>query len=435
MICLPVGLGLLRLRPLWRRCTRTGAWFGYAILLISLGIVVARANGAKIWPGPGGISFDLFGWQPNAAQTIGLGVVCLCIQAALLVWLQLELRRPKIKALFEQRRGKGTAFPELLVLVVLVLFVAGWMPWEVRQVQSVGGAAAETWSPTLASGESPDLTKLRDDIKNLKDQTNYPGALQRQIWYFNHALEYDPSLVGVRLSFTLSDWVELGRSYPEARQALVQIRDHDLEVFSEGMRYPHWFKEIGGGLPGFSRVEKRSRFALFQDITSINGYLGNEDTNRALIKALVARDPQLAQSMGYKTIPDAFDQLVTTSTNGVSQKNPGDGQAAFAAICQQWITLKKHEVRLAKISSEGQKRIAGQQPPGIAPPMGPPKVADSIFVDKTRQLIEILVANGHKADAEQIRDQALALLNDIWLKSAVSDAETKIQGPSAAVGH
>jgi hypothetical protein len=63
--------------------------------------------------------------------------------------------------------------------------------------------------------------------------------------------------------------------------------------------------------------------------------------------------------------------------------------------------------------------------------MEPPKAADTIFVNKTRQLIEILVANGHQADAEQIRDQALALLDDTWLKSAVSDAKEKIKKTSA----
>ena len=88
---------------------------------------------------------------------------------------------------------------------------------------------------------------------------------------------------------------------------------------------------------------------------------------------------------------------------------------------------------MAKIYARGQKKTDddsaqnGQRPPAMFPPMEPPKVADNIFVDKTRQLIEILVANGHQADAEQIRDQALALLDDPWLKSAVSDAEEKTQ--------
>jgi serine/threonine protein kinase len=437
MVCLPVGVGLLRLRWSWRRYALAGIWLGYATLLLFLAVMFARVNGVKLLPGSDGASFELFGWQPNVMQATWLGVICFLSQAALLTWLHLGLLRPKVITLFEQQRGKGAGWPEMLIVIVLVVFAAVWIPTKVRQEQSFNGAAAETWSPVLAPGEKPDLTKIRGEIKTLMDQANYEEALQRQIWSFNHALEFDPSWVGVRLSFTLSDWVELGRSYPKARQALIEIRNHDMQVFNEGMRYPHWFKEISSGLPGFSRVEKRSRFDLFQDLSSINGYLGNDTTNNVLVKTLVAKDPQLAQHMGYRTTEDAFDALVKKSTNAASHGDTGDGQAAFGAICQQWITLKKTEVRLAKIYEQGQKKTddywaqKGQKPPAMLPPMGPPKAADSIFVDKTRQLIEILVANGHQADAENIRDQALALIDDPWLKSAVSDAQKKIQKQSA----
>jgi predicted Ser/Thr protein kinase len=437
MVCLPVGVGLLRLRWSWRRYALARVWLGYATLLLVLAVMFARVNGVKLLPGSGGHSFQLFGWQPNVMQATWLGGICFLSQAALLTWLHLGLLRPKVKTLFEQQHGKGADWPEMLIAIVLVVFAAVWIPTKVRQEESFNGAAAETWSPALAPGEKPDLTKIRDEIKTLVDQTNYDEALQRQIWYFNHALDYDPSLVGVRLSFTLSDWAELGRSYPKALQALVEIRDRDMQVFNEGMRYPHWFKEISSGLPGFSRVEKRSRFDLFQDISSINGYLGNDDAKGALVKTLVAKDPQLAQHMGYRITEDAFDALVKKNTNAASHGDTGDGQAAFGAICQQWITLKKAEVHLAKIYEQGQKKTddywaqKGQKPPAMLIPMEPPKAADRIFVDKTRQLIEILVANNHQADADQIRDQALALLDDTWLKSAVSDAAVKIQKPSA----
>ena len=51
-------------------------------------------------------------------------------------------------------------------------------------------ASAETWSPTLAPGEKPDMQKIRDEVKTLMEQDRYEEALQRQIWYFNHALQY-----------------------------------------------------------------------------------------------------------------------------------------------------------------------------------------------------------------------------------------------------
>ena len=55
------------------------------------------------------------------------------------------------------------------------------------------------------------------------------------------------------------------------------------------------------------------------------------------------------------------------------------------------------------------------------------KYAEDRFVSQTCQLIEILVGVGRKADAEKIRDQAVAVLDDARLKSAVSDAEARVR--------
>jgi hypothetical protein len=76
----------------------------------------------------------------------------------------------------------------------------------------------------------------------------------------------------------------------------------------------------------------------------------------------------------------------------------------------------------------------GQKPPAMLPQRELPKAADHIFINKACQLVEILVASGHKADAQKVRDQALALLDDARLKSAVTDAEEKLQKRSTLGG-
>ena len=435
LVGLPIGSGLLCGRWWWRRCALVGAWVGYAVLLIFLVVMLAKAHGAK--------SVVFLGWQPNVAPATWPGFVCLLSPMALMAWIQVELFRPKVKRLFEQQRNQGSGWPAWLATIAVAGFAVVWVPWEVWQERSFRGAAAEVWSPALTPGQEPDLTKIRDEARALADQTNYDEALQRHIWYFNHALDYDRSEVGVRLSFEISNWLNLGRSYPEARQALVEIRDRDLQVFNDGMRYPYWIQETCSALPGFARVEKRSRFDLFQDLTSLNSSLGNEATNSAIVKALVANDPRLARQMGYRTSEDAFEVLVRKSTATTAQDDIGNGQAAFAAILQQWTSLKKEDIRMANTYADAQKRRddawaqSGQKPGGIPriPSFEPPKAADHVFVDKTRQLIEILVVHGHKADAENICAQSLALVNDLWLKSAVSDAEKKIQNPAAPAGN
>jgi hypothetical protein len=54
------------------------------------------------------------------------------------------------------------------------------------------------------------------------------------------------------------------------------------------------------------------------------------------------------------------------------------------------------------------------------------KVSEDRFLAKTCQLIEILVANGRLADAENIRGQAAALCQDSRMKSAVNEAGKRI---------
>ena len=63
------------------------------------------------------------------------------------------------------------------------------------------------------------------------------------------------------------------------------------------------------------------------------------------------------------------------------------------------------------------------------------KFAEDGFVGQTCQLIEILIGTGRNADAETIRDQAVAVLDDPRLKSAVSDAEKRVQTRSPRTGN
>ena len=62
---------------------------------------------------------------------------------------------------------------------------------EAKWIANAPSASAETWSPTLAPGVKPDLQNILNEAKNLMDEGKYEEALQRQIWYFDHALEYD----------------------------------------------------------------------------------------------------------------------------------------------------------------------------------------------------------------------------------------------------
>ena len=271
-------------------------------------------------------------------------------------------------------------------------------------------ASVETWSPPLAPGEKPDLQKILQDATKLMEVGHFEEALQHHLWYHRHALEYDPGQTGVRLSFALSDWVELGRHYPKAKQALVEIRDHRTQELLEG----------------------RGHSEMFSEVEALNRELQKPDDTYALFKKLETRDPQLAGQC-YFWVEGA---LVQKGEYETCRRHLGDPQRRFEIVQRSWKQMKVFEDQSAARRREQSERYKAMAKTNSAYTSlastfdlpAPPPYADRHFIEQTRQLIEILVATDHKADAEQIRSQALAILDDAQLKSAVTDAEQKTAG-------
>jgi tRNA A-37 threonylcarbamoyl transferase component Bud32/type II secretory pathway pseudopilin PulG len=271
-------------------------------------------------------------------------------------------------------------------------------------------ASMETWSPTLAPGEKPDLGKILQEAKDLMNQGHYEDALQRHLWYHHHALEYDQGQTGVRLSFALVDWVELGRRYPKAKQALMEIRDGDTQKILRGEGY----------------------FSLFMDVHGINQYLGDDDATYELFKTIEKSDPKLA-AQGYLVVEDL---LVNKGEYETCRKYLGDPQGRFQTICNEYQMDLQNQARFAKIDETSRQRLAmmkklrgGTNAPAYSPldiSVVLKKSAEGRFVVQVRQLIEILVGTGDKVEADDIQKQALVVLNDPRLASAVSDAKVKV---------
>jgi hypothetical protein len=270
-------------------------------------------------------------------------------------------------------------------------------------ITNASSAAAETWSPALAPGEKPDFQKILNSAKSLTDAGSYEEALQQYLWYFDHS-RTDAGQAGVRLSFALADWIELGRHYPEAKQALVEIRDADVRQFSQGT--------------GYSK--------LFQEVAGINQYLNDDEATLALFKTIDQTDSQLAGQCYFF----ADSLLVQRGDYETCRKYLGDPQAAFERIRQSWQQLKQFEEQNALRNEEQTKRLSEMAKTNslfAQVPFLPPPFADQHFVTQTRQLVEILVATGHQVDAQKIQSQAASVLSDSRLQSAVSDAEAKFK--------
>ena len=104
------------------------AWLRHTAVHPSL--VFAKANGVT-WL-QSSTSLESFGWKPNAVQATWAGLITFLGYAAFLAWLHAVLMRFRVKALFEQQRGKGTGWLEPLVVILLALFAFAWIPYPAR---------------------------------------------------------------------------------------------------------------------------------------------------------------------------------------------------------------------------------------------------------------------------------------------------------------
>jgi serine/threonine protein kinase/tetratricopeptide (TPR) repeat protein len=278
---------------------------------------------------------------------------------------------------------------------------------------------AETWSPTLAPGEKPDLQKILDEAKDLMNRQAYEESLQRHIWYHNHEAEYGDSYQKVvRVTSAISDWVELGRRYPKAKQALIEIRDQDTRKLADGRGYAD----------------------LFTDVNAINHELQDDDATYALFKTIREKDPQLAGQCYFWV----ESLLVAKGEYQWCYDHMGDPQSRFDNLHRTFDMDTANQKRMAETQQRSRQMMADLNRahgwtnlPAFSPPdtsVMIKKASDDRFVGQVRQLIEILVATGHEEEAEKIRGQAVAVLDDARLKSAISDAQekTRKQKPASA---
>ncbi|HEX3857539.1 MAG TPA: serine/threonine-protein kinase [Verrucomicrobiae bacterium] len=244
----------------------------------------------------------------------------------------------------------------------------------------------------------------QSEVHTLIANGQYDEALQRCLSFHSQIKN------NVNLVVLLTDWSELGRRFPKAKEALIEIRDHDVQEFSEGSGY----------------------FDLFQEIKVINDSLHQDDSTYALFKVIREKDPSLAQQCFF-----SIEGLLVAKGEyqWYYEQISGDPQGKFDSIRQFFTMQIDQQKRMAELNQKTTQRIAEMNHKnGITNSWSPPdtsammkKNAENGFVGQTRQLIEVLVATDHKAAAEKIRDEAMTVLDDSRLQSAVADAEQKLK--------
>lgn len=267
-----------------------------------------------------------------------------------------------------------------------------------------------TGLPQLKPGKLPPeaainiAARAQTDVHQSIADGEYEAALKSCLEFYNKK-KYNNQLVVL-----LNDWVELGRRFPEAKKSLIEIRDNDVHEFSEGRGY----------------------FDLFLEVKVINDALQQEDSTYELFKQIRAKDQALTQQCYF-----IVESLLVSK--GEYQycydQMGGDAQGKFDSLRGRMNMELDMQKRFQEINNDSMRRVAEAiRARGRTNSWSPPDLSEMRirqikggFVGRNCELIEILVATGHKAEAEKIRDEALAVVDDARLKSAIADAGSRIK--------
>ncbi|MCK5222876.1 MAG: hypothetical protein KAR14_14910 [Candidatus Aminicenantes bacterium] len=224
--------------------------------------------------------------------------------------------------------------------------------------------------------QAEDMDKYLSDTQDLVEEGKYQEALKRFQWFHDHALEHEPAMYGVRLSFALSYWKKLGDKYLPALNAIKKTRDHKTDLVAQG---------------------KGDR-NLFADVMAINRTLEEDTKTVELFRKL---------DLNYE---DMAKQCWNIAKSPVIKAKAYDLAGKYIEdFEQEFVILKKRYDRNKEMYKE--KKFGEHFK----------TFSDNRFVETTIQLIDVAIALGKEKVAKQIQSEALEILDDNRLKDAISE--------------
>lgn len=227
----------------------------------------------------------------------------------------------------------------------------------------------------------PDLPQDRADealrqAQDLADEGKYEEALQKHIWYHDHALEVDPGHHAVRLSFALSDWVRLGEKYPKALDVLKNIRDQKSARLLAG----------------------EADRELFHDVESINDRLGASAATVDLFKKIDAANPGFASSI-YDLAEEPLVEAGEYALAGKHLGNPAERLTNIRNLYAEHLRLSDDEVTRT--------------------------TAEKIFTERVTRLVTVLDKTGDRQRARDIQAQALRVLDSQEIRGLIPSSRSQ----------
>lgn len=231
------------------------------------------------------------------------------------------------------------------------------------------------WTPPA----NPDPHKILNEAQDDARAGRYADALAKHVWFHENALKYQSALYGVRLSFALSYWVELGDAYPPALQKLKSIRDETAKRVREGNR------------------DRKIRDD-FHDFEAINKALGEDSKTTELFVWLDSKKPSAARQAFRLAEP----ALVKSKEYRLCGKYI-DPDCSFAETLSLYQLNKGMSGRFDEKFQEFREKA---------------------FANGVETLVALLVQNNRKADALRIAEKALKERDDPQFREELEKAKT-----------
>ena len=210
------------------------------------------------------------------------------------------------------------------------------------------------------------LTRLWD-AEDAMDDGRHDDALEGFIWFYQHALEEDPSLEEMRY-YLIGMWIELGEAYPKALEALHALRDDKAKALLAG-------------------ADDRE---LFWDIVIIDSELGNAAATYQFYKALAEASPVFAAECALIAMPAIVE-------------------AQDYALAAKLMPPAEPFVReMARVLEQDIAAIK-QRPFSHAPQR---RAEIATYIDEVQRVIAVLAGNGDAHEAAHIRSLAVSLIKN-----------------------
>jgi len=226
-----------------------------------------------------------------------------------------------------------------------------------------------------AAARADDMQQYLQDTQAMIQAGQHKEALERCLWFHEHAVEHDPGMSAVRLSFALSYWQNLGKVYPPARVAMIEVRDN---VTKQVAAHPE-------------------KFALFQEAAALNRTLDENAKTVELFQLLDQTHPDSAR-LDWIVAKDA---VIAAKRYDLAKKYIGTPLEAFNRIKEMY----DYNV---KLYDNPQLKKADLK-----------KYNDNRLVTESLQLIEVLLALGDPKGAAETQAKALAIHDDVRLRAAI----------------